>query len=55
LPKNFHTYSLNNLLLILGQDRSDSAVAGFRKWQELNRQVRKGEKALKIFGYGEKK
>lgn len=53
--QNFHSYSLNNLLLILGQDRIASAVAGFRKWQELNRQVRKGEKALKIFGYGEKK
>jgi len=53
--QNFHNYSLNNLLLILGQNRDASAVAGFRKWQELNRQVRKGEKALKIFGYGEKK
>ncbi|GAA4108403.1 ArdC-like ssDNA-binding domain-containing protein [Enteractinococcus coprophilus] len=53
--QNFHNYSLNNLLLILSQNRSASAVAGFRKWQELNRQVRKGEKALKIFGYGEKK
>src|SRR5699024_4332896 len=28
---------------------------GFRKWQEHGRQVRKGEKALKIFGYGQKK
>lgn len=53
--QSFHNYSLNNLLLILGQNRNASAVAGFRKWQELNRQVRKGEKALKIFGYGEKK
>src|SRR5690625_4260786 len=53
--QNFHSYSLNNLLLILGQNRNASRVAGFRKWQELNRQVRKGEKALKIFGYGEKK
>ena len=53
--QNFHSYSLNNVLLILGQNRNASAVAGFRKWQELNRQVRKGEKALKIFGYGEKK
>src|SRR5699024_8646484 len=43
--QNFHSYSINNLLLILGQNREASAVAGFRKWQELNRQVRKGEKA----------
>lgn len=27
-----------------------SRVAGFRKWQELKRQVRKGEKAIKILG-----
>src|SRR5699024_5222158 len=53
--QNFHSYSLNNLLLILSQNRNASAVTGFRKWQELNRQVRKGEKALKILGYGEKK
>lgn len=53
--QHFHSYSLNNLLLIFGQNPNASAVAGFRKWQELNRQVRKGEKALKIFGYGEKK
>src|SRR5699024_3099734 len=53
--QNFHSYSLNNLLLILGQNPNASRVAGFRKWQEFNRQVRKGEKALKIFGYGEKK
>jgi len=50
--QNFHSYSINNLLLILGQNSNASAVAGFRRWQELNRQVRKGEKALKIFGYG---
>src|SRR5690625_458143 len=53
--QNFHNYSLNNLLLILGQNPTASAVAGSRKWQERNRQVRKGEKSLKIFGYGEKK
>lgn len=53
--RNLHSYSLNNLLLILSQNRNASAVAGFRKWKELNRQVRKGEKSLKIFGYGEKK
>lgn len=53
--QHFHNYSLNNLLLILSQRRDATTVAGFRKWQELNRQVRKGEKALKIFGYAEKK
>ena len=51
----FHTYSLNNLMLIMGQNPEASQVAGFRKWQELGRQVRKGEKALKILGFAEKK
>ena len=30
-------------------------VAGFRQWQSKGRQVRKGEKSIKIFGYREKK
>lgn len=47
----FHNYSLNNVLLILSQNPDASHVAGFRKWQELGRQVRKGERALKIFGF----
>jgi len=53
--QTFHAYSLNNLLLILGQMPEATHVAGFRKWQELGRQVRKGEKAIKIFGYAERK
>lgn len=51
----FHAYSLNNLMLIMGQNPCATQVAGFRKWQELGRQVRKGEKALKILGFAEKK
>jgi hypothetical protein len=53
--KSFHTYSLNNLLLILSQYPDASAVAGFRQWQARGRQVRKGEKSIKIFGYSTKK
>lgn len=53
--QSFHAYSLNNVILILSQCNIASRVAGFRKWQELGRQVRKGEKALKIFGYSTKK
>lgn len=30
-------------------------VAGFRKWQSLGRRGRKGEKAIRIFGYSTKK
>jgi antirestriction protein ArdC len=51
----FHAYSLNNVLLILSQMPEASRVAGFRKWQGLNRQVRKGSKGIKIFGYSTKK
>lgn len=53
--KAFHAYSLNNLLLILSQMPDASQVAGFRKWQTLGRQVRKGERAIRIFGYSTKK
>lgn len=51
----FHAYSLNNELLILGQRPDASRVTGFRKWRGLGRQVRKGEKAVRIFGYSTKK
>ncbi|MFD1716156.1 ArdC-like ssDNA-binding domain-containing protein [Amnibacterium flavum] len=51
----FHAYSLNNVLLILSQNPTATRVAGFRKWLELGRQVRKGEKSIKIFGYRERK
>jgi antirestriction protein ArdC len=53
--RSFHAYSLNNLLLILSQFPDASAVAGFRQWQAKGRQVRKGEKSIKIFGYSTKK
>ncbi|MFP3463878.1 ArdC-like ssDNA-binding domain-containing protein [Leifsonia sp. SIMBA_070] len=51
----FHAYSLNNLLLILAQRPDATQVAGFRKWQKLGRQVRKGETGIRIFGYSTKK
>jgi len=41
----FHSYSLGNLLLIGGQA---TRVAGFRSWQSLGRQVRKGERGIAI-------
>jgi len=52
---NFHSYSLRNILLIAAQRPDATQVAGFRKWQELGRQVRKGEKAIRIFGFSSKK
>jgi len=52
--RSFHPYSLNNLLLIHAQYPTATAVAGFRQWQTKGRQVRKGEKAIRIFGYSTK-
>jgi antirestriction protein ArdC len=44
----FHTYSWGNVLLILGQNPAASRVAGYRTWQSLGRQVKRGEKAIRI-------
>lgn len=46
----FHRYSFNNLLLILAQNPGAAKVAGYRTWQSLGRQVRKGEKSIRILG-----
>jgi len=53
--RSFHNYSLTNLILILAQNPDASLVAGFRQWQAKGRQVRKGEKAIKIRGFSTKK
>lgn len=44
----FHKYSFRNVLLIAVQCPQASRVAGYNKWIELGRQVRKGEKAISI-------
>jgi len=44
----FHSYSLGNLLLIGAQAPQATRVAGFRTWQSLGRQVRKGERGIAI-------
>ena len=45
----FHTYSLNNQLLIWMQKPEATHVAGYKTWQKsFKRQVRKGEKGIKI-------
>jgi antirestriction protein ArdC len=48
LQSRFHHYSFRNALLIQLQCPRATRVAGFRAWQELDRQVRKGEKAIWI-------
>jgi len=52
---SFYRYSLNNVLLILAQHPTAAAVAGFRAWQAKGRQVRTGERGIKILGYSTKK
>jgi len=44
----FHSYSLGNLLLIGAQAPQATRVAGFRTWQSVGRQVRKGERGIAI-------
>jgi antirestriction protein ArdC len=55
LATGFHRYSLSNVLLIQSQRPGATRVAGFRQWQARGRQVRKGERAIKIFGYSTKR
>lgn len=52
---SFHHYSLTNVLLILSQQPTATQVAGFRQWQAKGRQVRMGERAIKIRGFSTKK
>lgn len=46
--EKFHNYSYNNSMLIRLQNPEASYVAGYRVWQSLGRQVKKGEKAIYI-------
>jgi len=41
-------YSFGNVLLIHAQHPAPTMVAGYRRWQSLGRQVRKGERGIKI-------
>jgi hypothetical protein len=44
-----HPYSPRNLLFILAQCPTATDVAGFARWRERGRCVRKGEKGIAIF------
>ncbi len=48
VASRFHTYSLNNQVLILMQFPNATRVAGYRTWQSLKRQVVKGSKGINI-------
>ncbi len=44
----FHSYSPSNVLLILRQFPRATRVGGYRTWQRLGRQVRKGERGIAV-------
>ena len=44
----FHNYSVYNTMLIHLQNKDSTYVAGYNKWIELGRYVKKGSKAIKI-------
>jgi hypothetical protein len=44
----FHRYSLGNVILIALQRSDATRVAGYRTWQQLGRQVKQGERAIRI-------
>lgn len=44
----FHKYSFGNQMLIWIQHPGAAQVAGYKAWQKLGRQVRKGEKGIAI-------
>ena len=46
--QRLHRYSFNNLMLIWAQRPDATAVASYATWQAINRQVRRGEKALRV-------
>ena len=43
-----HEYSFRNLFLIFAQCPEARMIAGYRKWQTIGRQVRKGERSIAI-------
>ena len=44
----FHQYSFGNCMLIFMQKPDATHVAGFGRWKDLNRFVKKGEKGIAI-------
>lgn len=44
----FYNYSYNNIILIMMQRPNASYVAGYTKWRELGRFVKRGEKGIQV-------
>lgn len=47
--RKFHSYSVGNQILIAFQRPDATVVAGYGRWKDLDRQVMKGEKGIKIW------
>jgi antirestriction protein ArdC len=48
VQRRFHSYSWGNCLLIALQRPDATRIAGYRRWLEMGRHVRKGEKGIAI-------
>lgn len=48
MARRFPQYSLRNQVLILRQNPNATQVAGYRAWQAMGRQVRRGERAIAV-------
>lgn len=49
VARRFHRYSFLNTVLIAHQRPTATQVAGYGRWKDLGRQVRKGERSIKIW------
>lgn len=49
VASKFPKYSLNNVVMIYAQKPDATMVQGYKAWQDMGRQVQKGETAIKIF------
>ena len=50
MASKLHRYSFNNVVLTMLQKPDATMIAGYRAWQAMGHQVRRGEKAIKILG-----
>ena len=50
MASRLHRYSFNNVMLTMLQKPEATMIAGYRAWQAMGHQVRRGEKAIKILG-----
>jgi antirestriction protein ArdC len=49
MAAKFHHYSFQNTILIMVQKPEATMVNAYHRWKSLNRQVKKGERGIKIF------